>query len=305
MTINDNLESFFGKPVQDYTPGEPVEDLANCVYRLGVDYDDEQQLVDILDEFLDAIDPQQLDALIIGMWEEAHSDSVQPVLDRLVERSKELPSLRALFVGDMTYEQCEISWIIQGAYNGLLTAFPQLETLRIRGANGLELEPFKHTGLRELVIECGGLPSEIVQSLERSHLPALERLELWLGDEGYGFDGDVDTYIALLEALDASRLIYLGLRNAPIADELACYIAEQAWLGELEELDLSMGTLGDEGALALLDSPYLSSLTRLNLSHHYISDEVAARLAALPLEVDLSDPQEEDDEDERYVAVAE
>ena len=52
-----------------------------------------------------------LDALIIGAWSEAHDASPQGYLDGLIERRAELPALRALFVGDMTFEDCEISWI--------------------------------------------------------------------------------------------------------------------------------------------------------------------------------------------------
>ena len=86
------------------------------------------------------------------------------------------------------------SWIIQTDYNPLLAAFPQLRTLRIRGSSGLTLAPFAHDALEELAIECGGLPRDIADAIAGSTLPALKRLELWLGDDNYGFEGDADTY---------------------------------------------------------------------------------------------------------------
>ena len=77
-------------------------------------------------------------------------------------------------------------------------------------------------------------------------------------------------------------------------------------VARLAELDLSMGILSDVGAEALLAGQPLTHLRRLNLAHHYLSPAMAERLVAeLPgVDVDVSDEQEDDD-GERYVAVAE
>ncbi len=304
MTINSLQTTFYGKPIRNFRPGDAVDALGSHTYRLAVDYDDEFDLVTLLDQFLAKADLQRVEALVLGMWMEAYESSIQPVLDRLIERRAELPALRALFCGDMTYEECEISWIIQGSYKPLLDAFPALEVLRIRGSSGLEIAPFEHAALKQLAIECGGLPSAIVANLAQSRMPALEWLELWLGSENYGFDGDVQTYAALLQALDASRLRYLGLRDSEITDELAVYLAAQPWLGQLDTLDLSLGTLGDAGAEALYDSDGVRQLKRLDISHHYVSAEWLKLLRAMPITLVADDPQEADDE-ERYVAVGE
>ncbi|MFZ2268104.1 MAG: STM4015 family protein [Azonexus sp.] len=305
MTIGDHQSSFFGKPIVDYQKGEPVEALDKQVYRLSLDYDDETPMAQLLDEFLNSADKAQLDALVIGMWEEAYENSAQEALDLLVTRKDELPALKALFIGDITYEECEISWIHQASYSKLLAAFPNLEALSIRGSTELSIEAFSHARLRELRIECGGLPAEILRNLAASSLPALQRLELWLGTEEYGFDGSLDDVIACLAAIKPERLDYLGLRDAQIADEVAIWLAGQAWLGQIPNIDLSLGTLGDAGAEALCNSPYLQGVKHLDLSHHYISESWQKKLASLPLTVVLDDPQEEEDEDDRYVAVGE
>ncbi len=39
-----------------------------------------------------------------------------------------------------------------------------------------------------LTIESGGLPAAVVREVASAHLPALEHLELWLGEENYGGD---------------------------------------------------------------------------------------------------------------------
>ena len=307
MTVNHTLERFFGKPVVEFRMGDTIADrnaVRTHAFRLAQDYDSPERQRELLDAFLAQVDTTALDALIIGAWSEAQETSPQAYLDGLIERRGELPALRALFVGDMTFEECEISWIIQGDYNPLLAAFPDLQALRIRGGTDLALAPFAHAALQELAIECGGLPARIVGAIAGSTLPALKRLELWLGDDNYGFDGDVETYARLLDAIDASRLDYLGLRDAQISDALAQHLAGCAWLGRLDTLDLSMGTIGDLGAQALCESPHLAGLKTLDLSHHYIGDAWQAKLKALPCRVVLDDPQDEDD-GERYVAVAE
>lgn len=303
MTVGSYTESFFGKPVRDFRSGDKISDR-NAVYRLSQDYDSEESQQALLNEFLTQIPVGEIEALVIGPWADSPEKSPQGYLDALIERRSEFSALRALFVGDMTFEDCEISWIIQGDYSKLLEAFPDLLVLRIRGGEKLRLPPFNHPRLRELAIETGGLSSAIVDAIAGSNLPELRRLELWLGDENYGFDGTLTTYQNLLMKVAPERLEYLGLRNASISDALAVYISKQPWLCRLHTLDLSMGTLGDEGAQALLDSPYLEGVRVLDLRHHYISDKLVAKLKSLPLQLIIDEAEEEDDGD-RYVQVSE
>lgn len=307
MTIYENTDRYLDKPVVEFRMGDTIVDRAVAgasVYRLTQDYDSAESQRDLLDSFLSQIDPATLDTLIVGAWSEAHEESPQIYLDSLIERRAELPALQSLFIGDMTSEECEISWIIQGDYKPLLAAFPELRSLRVRGSTDLKLTSFGHDHLQELAIECGGLPSKITNAIADSRLPALRRLELWLGDDNYGFDGDIKTYARLLNAIDASRLEYLGLRNAQISDALAIHLAAQPWLGKLKTLDLSMGIIGDEGAQALCESPYIAGLETLDLSHHYISTAWQTRLKTLSCKVVFGDPCQEEDGD-RYIAVSE
>lgn len=302
MTVVDYTEKFFGLPIVDFRHGDTVN-RRDCVYRLAQEtYDAEESQRELLDGFLAQVDPQTLEALVIGPWSEASSDGPSEFLEGLIQHR--LPALKALFVGDMTYEDCEMSWIIQTDYAPLLAAYPNLEVLRIRGTNELKLPRLSLPNLRELAIESGGLPSDIVRTIGDSALPALKKLELWLGDEGYGFDGDLSTYKDLLTKIQPQRLEYLGLRNSEISDQLAGHLAQQSWLGSLHTLDLSMGTLGDDGAKALLASQYLKGLKLLDVRHHYISKRVVEQLQALPLILEIDEAEEEDDGD-RYVQVSE
>ncbi len=305
MTISQQTETFFNKPVATFEPGEAL-DLNTNVYRLALEYEDSRTIEELIDLFFSQIDKSQLDAIVIGSWGEPYSEGVDEIVAKLVSHASELPNLRAVFIGDMTYEECEISWITQGSYAPLLNGFPQLEALRIRGSNNLTIEPFTHQSLRSLTIECGGLPQEVAGALAASSMPNLTHLELWLGTDEYGFSGDVDLYERLVTALATPNLKYLGLRDAEIADDVAKMLAAHPSIASLKTLDLSLGTIGDIGAEALCKSPYISTLEVLDLSHHYISEQWQDALSALPTAVILDDAQDDEEEDGyRYVAVGE
>ncbi len=303
MTIDSYTTTLRGKRVVDFKMGDKAGDT-DVVYRLCQEYDCEETQSELLDHFLSQIDPAKLEALVIGPWSEAYDEGPQGYLDSLVERQPQLTGLKALFVGDMTFEDCEISWINQCPYNDLLVAFPGLESLRIRGTIDLVLEPFEHSELRSLAVESGGMPLSILNAIGASRLPALTHLELWLGDDNYGYDATLQDIQRVIEATQPQRLRYLGLRNSQGTDQLASWLATQPWLAGLETLDLSLGTLGDIGAEALCASPHINGLSRLDLSHHYVSDQWQSKLRQLPLTVVLDEPMDEDD-GERYVAVSE
>jgi hypothetical protein len=296
MSIYDNETQFYGLPVVDFKPQLGIENPTTQVYRLAYE--------DILDKFLN--DPRVTDvpALIIGNWENAYETSPDYLLQQLIEQRDKLPKLKALFVGDITSEECEISWIIQTDYAPLLNAFPLLEELRVCGSNDLQFSQLRHYSLKTLIIESGGLPCSVIESVINAKLPALEHLELWLGDGGYGFDGNLNTIKPLLEMGAFPKLRYLGLRDSEIADDIAIDISNRHLLKQLEIIDLSMGTLTDKGAQALLNSEGIKSLKKLDLHFHYLSTTMMEKLEGLGIEVDISDRQEEDD-GERYVAVSE
>ncbi|MEN8221354.1 MAG: STM4015 family protein [Pseudomonadota bacterium] len=306
MTINEENETqFYGLPVVDFNPQLGIENPTTQVYRLAYDYEQETKFKDILEKFLN--DPRITDvpAIIIGHWEDAYEVSPDYVLQQLIEQRDKLPKLKALFVGDMTSEECEISWIQQTDYAPLLKAFPLLEQLRVRGSNDLQFSQLRLYSLKTLIIETGGLPCSVIESVINAKLPALEHLELWLGTDEYGFDGDLNTIKPLLEMGAFPKLRYLGLRDSEIADDIAIEIAKSPLPKQLEILDLSMGTLTDNGAQALLNSEYIKSLKKLDLDFHFMSTTMMEKLENLGIDVDVSDQQEEDEDGDRYVAVSE
>jgi uncharacterized protein (TIGR02996 family) len=247
-------------------------------------------------------------ALVIGWCFGMDGDDSSEIVETLIEASERLPNLKALFLGDITYEENEISWINQCDLTGLLKAFPQLEHFRARGGSGLALKKFKHENLKSLAFEAGGLPPGVARTIGASSLPALEHLELWLGTEEYGGTTTVADLKGILSGKATPVLRSLGLRNSQITDDIVKALAKSPLLKQIRVLDLSLGTLGDKGAEALLDIPAIGRLEKLDIHHHYVSPELVKRLEALGIEVDAGKGEEADEydgESHRYVAHSE
>ncbi|WP_405096286.1 STM4015 family protein [Micromonospora sp. NBC_01412] len=315
MTVGSHAEFFAGRTVVEVPADGPLPTvdgptawrIATREWDRGRDHKLSPEFRDAFEHFLDRAD-ESVEALVIGSWGYAAFNGAP--IAQLCEAAPRLPNLKALFLGDIVGEECEISWMRVGDVSPLLTAYPGLELLRVRGGEDFRFSPVRHERLRRLEVESGGLPAEFVRAVLDSELPALEDLELWLGVDEYGGDTTVADLAPLLAGERFPALRRLGLCNSEIADDIAEALAAAPVVRRLEKLDLSLGTLGDRGALALAGGQPLAHLAKLDLSHHFVSDEVVAAVkAALPgVEVDLSDPQEEEEDDDetyRYTAVSE
>ena len=301
--ISSNAGTFIGRRVVDFDRSKPFK--SDVVYRFRTDWDG-PKVEDELAAFLATDGAKEVEAIVIGAWQgDDSSNPPDEVLKTLIDAKDRLGKLKALYLGDITYEENEMSWIYQTDLSGLLQAFPSLQLLRTRGGESLAFSRPEHAGLRALALETGGLDASVVKSLGTAKFPKLEYLELWLGTSDYGANVSVADLRPILLGETFPKLKYLGLRNSEIADELAVALVDSPIIKSLETLDLSLGTLSDVGGKALLklESP---SLKRLVLHHHYLSDEVAKKLQSLSLTVDTSNPSGmETDEEDRYVAVGE
>ncbi|GAA1593822.1 STM4015 family protein [Actinoplanes couchii] len=305
MTIHHFLTTFAGLPVVAVEDDDRPADPSAVAWRIDLEYEAEEgELQRAFDRLLERTGPAGPTALIIGEWGEAYDTQFPAEL--LIGNAGRLTGLRSLFVGEMSYEQCEISWINQGDYQPLLAAFPALERLWIRGAQGLAFSPLRHEGLRELVIQSGGLSTPVLTGILACDLPNLSRLELWLGVDNYGGDITVDDLAPILSGRAFPALTHLGLCNSEIAEDLAAAVASAPVVARLDSLALSLGVLGDAGAESLLAGQPLTHLTALDLHHHFMTKEMAQRVVdELPgVAVDVSDPQDETRHG-RYTVVAE
>ncbi len=281
--------------------------MSEC--KLFVDYDQHEngvQIVDLIEKLADSPESAQLESLIIGDWGGAYEHDSSPVVESLVRLKDRFPQLRRLFIGDMSYEECEVSWINQSNIGPILTAYPELTSLTIKGSTGLSLDPASHEKLEELVIICGGLGKEVIASISEGSFKSLKKLELYLGVEDYGFDGGLEDVLPLIEPGKLPQLTYLGLKDSEIQDEIAIAVANAPIVDQLHTLDLSMGTLSDEGAEALLQSEKVKKLEFLDLSYHYMSDKMMKRWQESGIKADISDHQgDAEDEDYRYPSLTE
>lgn len=297
---------FFDKLIYDFTE-EGLKAVDKNVPRLAIDYDAEdgvmqQQLLQLVADPL----AEELGALVIGAWgQEMYENPPGDILETLIAAAPQLPSLKALFWGDITAEECEISWIHQSDLSALIEAFPKLEMLRIRGSIDLSLGSLKLDHLKALIIETGGLGSDVVAQIANSQLPSLEHLEVYFGDDDYGGNCTVENARTLMSAGKFPKVNRLGLRNAPFADEIAGAILESDILPQLKVLDLSLGTLGDEGGSVLVESGKLAHLDWLILDSHYMSEAVTDKFEELEIGVSLEGGQGAAAVEDRYVSVSE
>lgn len=295
--IYENLNSFFEKPVQNFTEAGDITDFSGIAVALRCEYGEDDTLHSLLAKLLEQPGIEQLEALVFGVWMEdgeAFGVGPNPALGLLVARKEKLPNLKALFVGDIVSEENEISWIEQGDMSALWGAFPQLQHFRARGGNGLKLGKIVHDNLKTLIIETGGMSKTVVDDVLQSQAP-LTHLELWLGEENYGATTSLSDFDALLEGRVFPDLKSLHLNNSSYQNEIAAAVAKSVVVGQLQRLGLSMGTLSDEGGQALLDSQHLGHLDQLDLTFHFLSGEMQSNLKAKYPNVILDDPQKPDE----------
>jgi hypothetical protein len=309
MTVNQNLIEFYGKPVYEY-PQKKQMDPARVAYRVQVEWDG-QLWEEKFTEFLTLPEVEKTTALVVGSWiqEKYIDEPADPIVRALVAAHEKLPNLEALFFGDITFEQFEISWIQNTDLSPILTTYPHLKVFRVRGAEGLSLGNLQLPQLQHLGVECGGLPQRVLNQVINSQLPELTHLELWLGTRDYGRHFNLLDLAPMLENGRFPKLSYLGLRDAEDTDDLIKLIVDAPILDQIDILDLSMGDMTDVGAEALIQCRRIRNLKKLDLHHHFCSDEMVRRMKTLPIPVDMSDQQEEghysSGEAYRYVAVSE
>ncbi len=305
MTIDDHAAEFAGRPIEDFNPETGINNPNGIAYAIRADYyTDESTITDRLQPFFDDPRAGEVEAIVIGIWEEAFDTSSSVIVDALVAARDTLKNLKAIFLGDIHYQECEISWIQQSDVAPLLTAFPKLEHLKVRGGEGLAFSSLSHTHLKSLTLEAGGLSDEVIRQIGRSHLPALEHLELWLGTDNYGGTATVEDLDPILSGRLFPKLRFLGLKNAEIAGDIARALIGAPVVENIETLDLSMGTLTDADVEALGDSEAFRALGALELSDNYLTEEMLENLRGAGLNV-LSTEQGDPDTSWRYCSVAE
>ena len=321
MEFTKPLTEFAGLPVVDFPAdvGAPVPaPAAEVAWRIDYWEPDEAAefsvFEDVFTRFVEHVDTTRLTALVFGCWGSAPFDAEHHPARALVAEAARFPALRSLFFGDIAEydERPEIVYIDHIDLTPVLTAFPALEELWVRGTPkwvtgepSRYFEPIRHASLRGLVVQSGGLNPSVIQTISECGFPELRHLELYLGHPDWMGDAKVSDLAWLLAGGTFPKLDRLGLRNSVIQDEIAAAVAHAPIVASLGVLDLSLGALGDDGARALLNGQPLQHLRALDLHHNYFSEAMRERLrTAWPgVDVDLSWHRTEDELGRRYVGI--
>src|SRR5215472_5634343 len=144
MPISEHLESFAGFTVRDFEPGRAIQDTATTIYRLRKEPEPAPTPkrsffsrkpatppppADPLQALLADPASNQLQGLVYGSWMVDYdpSNGSKEVVTQLAVAAAQLPNIKALFIGDITYEECEISWINQSDMTPLFQAYRNLQ----------------------------------------------------------------------------------------------------------------------------------------------------------------------------------
>jgi len=177
MTVAENAVEFAGYPVEDYDPKKGIMRPQSAAYRLRLDYDESEageSIVDRFDQLLADPAAPLLEALVIGSWTFEPDHSSEEIVEAIAAARDRLSKLWAIFIGDITFEEWEISWIDHSDVSPIFEAYPGLEHFRVRGGNGLSLGTLDHEHLKLLAVETGGMDAEIVRQVASARLPNLE-----------------------------------------------------------------------------------------------------------------------------------
>ncbi|WBW98352.1 STM4015 family protein [Oceanirhabdus sp. W0125-5] len=282
--------------------------------KFYIEYEEQENGISVvkkMEEYFEQNQVYEPESVGIGYWEEAWEEDPGKIIEYMVENKDKFPNLKRIHLGDMTSEECEISWIVHTNTSPLVNEF-NLNELRIDGCNGLRLSNMESNTLKKLTIVCGGLENTVIEDIQNAKLPNLEHLQLYIGVDDYGFEGDIDTLKPFMNKNNFPKVKYLGLVNSQIQDEICETVLESDILEQLTVLDLSYGTLSDKSGKLILENIHkIKHLEKLDLTYNYMSDEVVNELVKVfeKIETELLISREEvyldEDDDWRYPYITE
>jgi uncharacterized protein (TIGR02996 family) len=216
-----------------------------------------------------------LQHLVVGNV--THDDhTYHPVCEVLGARPR--PTLRSLFLGDFGYEDCELNWSNIGDASVMWRALPNLRRLTLRSGE-MTLGEIELPKLREFTTITGGLSQAAAMGIANARWPLLEKLSLQYGPRG---THDYAVAEPILAARGLENLKHLGLTNCGFTDEICDALPGSKILGQLEELDLSMGTMSDDGARVLAEHrKAFRHLKLLNVDDNFLTDAARPLLEGL------------------------
>ncbi|MEO0601254.1 MAG: hypothetical protein AAF211_07450 [Myxococcota bacterium] len=271
--------------------------------------DESIELVDLVREVLHHDAARLLQRLVIGPLGVYDEYDYTGVVAEIA--NARLPALRELVVAEYSSGHSELSWGHLGNLTQVWKVTPRLERAVVR-AGHFELGRLIVPRVRSFRVETGGLGSANLESILTADWPALEALEIWFGDEGYGAGGTIDHVRRVLAFDRMPNVVELGLKNAEFTDAIVGAVVAAPTRTRLRRLDLSLGTLTSEGATALAEAgaEAFPALRTLSVAQSYVGEAAleALRDAFPDVAIDADgqeQPDEYDGEQHYYVSVSE
>ena len=110
---------------------DDLKDQKNDAKKYCFDYD-EGDAEALAEKILNEKKLPELKNIIVGSWGESFESSPLPIVDMMIENKDKFAHIESMFFGDMDYEECEVSWIIQTDYSKFLSTFPNLKSFKIK-----------------------------------------------------------------------------------------------------------------------------------------------------------------------------
>lgn len=211
-------------------------------------------------------------------------------------------ALRKLFIGDFTYEECELNWTKLGDLSKLWPAVPNLRELTLRSGS-MTIGPIDLPKLESLTTITGGLGEDSAERLAAANWPELRTLSLQVGRRDCGAAQHVASVAPLLTGARAPKLTALGIVNCEFVDEIVELLVDAPLLSRLTSLDLSLGTMTDDGARVIERNASKFTHLFVNVDDNYLTEEACARLAACVPNLYTGDQREDDGH--RYASTVE
>lgn len=307
---------------EEFNPQIGITDPVSTAYALTIPYtgNHRQTVENLFKLLLQKPQSNKIEALLCKYGR--HS-ATEIVVNALVNAKEKLANLKALYIGDMHDYEYKTSDVTLSNMTPILAAYPNLELLQVRGfgscyERGLSFDSLRHPHLKTLIVETGYMLSrQIIDQICGLELPALEYLELWLGQDEYyypSFDYREDYLREEYHSIENSALVnlmpiisgkafpelkYLGLRSSNYSNDIAEAIVRSPLLERLIVLDLSMGTLTNKGAEILLNCPAIERLHTLNVARNLLPLGIVEQLSQLKCRV-VAEPQAQSSEDRYY-----
>jgi uncharacterized protein (TIGR02996 family) len=231
-----------------------------------------------------------------------NENNLQNLIDLL---GKKAPvTTRRIILGDNVDQ---ISWHHTGNLSKMWPGVPNLRVLEIETGE-FDVGTMNAPKLEKAIFITGGLSKKCFKNIVAATMPSIKHLEIYFGDDNYGGNCQIKDVEPFLARKDLKNLEYLGLKNSMFADDIARAIATEdaPILKTLKTLDLSLGTMTDEGAKALADAAgRLKHLECLDLTRNYLTAKGIKLVKGICPKVITNKQEEAEDEDDRYVSIAE